>query len=345
VKKLALISINHDGFQASIRLREMIQTDYDIELYTSYETNSGNVKIYHSLDVIIEHLWKTHDFIFFAATGIVVRKIASHLVSKDKDPAVIVMSFDLTMIVPLLSGHLGGANEIAEKISSHILGSKVFITTASDQKNIYSFDLFAKKHSFEIENLRSLKIISSSLIDAKKVHVYSFPSIFQLIQKDFHNSLENIIFHDADDSIQQPSVLIIPNISNQESHTLKLRIPFYFIGIGMNSGTTANEIEDCFLDFLSMHHLDRKYCRGIASFVAKNQEPGLLAFAQKFEFTPVFYEADEINQLEEHFSNSKAEDYFGIKGVAEPCSILLSIYKTLFIKKVKYKNITLAAAF
>jgi len=81
------------------------------------------------------------------------------------------------------------------------------------------------------------------------------------------------------------------------------------------------------------------------SFEAKSDEVGLLEFCEKYNFLLKFFQKEDINSLQNKFSLSKATEFFGIKGVAEPSAVLGSKYKELFIKKKVYGGVTLAAAF
>ncbi|MCK7484392.1 MAG: cobalamin biosynthesis protein [Bacillus subtilis] len=71
----------------------------------------------------------------------------------------------------------------------------------------------------------------------------------------------------------------------------------------------------------------------------------MIELAQYYNKKLEFFDENDINNLENHFSQSKAQDYFNIKGVAEPCAVLASNLKTLFVNKQIYKNTTFAAAF
>ena len=108
--------------------------------YTCFEPNE--------LKTLIASLWKKHDgLVLIMATGIVVRMIAPLLESKETDPAVVVMDDAGRFAIALLSGHLGGANELAERCAFAVRAQAV-ITTATDANNLPSFDLLAKEQGW-----------------------------------------------------------------------------------------------------------------------------------------------------------------------------------------------------
>ncbi|AXH12424.1 cobalt-precorrin 5A hydrolase [Halarcobacter bivalviorum] len=333
--KIALVSINQPSLDSASRLVDYLK-DYEVVIYgkKDLEHSLNNFKTYEKIDTVLEDGWKKYDAIIcILAMGIVVRKIAPLLESKATDPAIIVMSMDLTKIIPLLSGHIGGANELSEIIASRLPNCMNFVSTATDQTNTFAFDMFAKKNSFEIENLKCLAKISNSLLNKKEVEVKTYESIFETISN--KTNLKRV-----DESSNELCVNITP--FSDENLTLK---PKVYLGIGCNRGTSFEDIEEAFFWFLKKYALKKEQIENIASFEAKADEKGLLEFAKKYSFDIKFYNEKEINSLEKEFSPSQATKFFGLKGVAEPSSILISKYKELIIKKeVIFKKITIAAA-
>ena len=113
----------------------------------------------------------TYDYLVcIMATGIVVRILAPLIVHKTSDPGVVVMDQKGKHAISLLSGHLGGANDLAREIA-YISGGEAVITTATDVAGELSFDTFAKKHDMAIENIGELKHISGTLLESKPVTV------------------------------------------------------------------------------------------------------------------------------------------------------------------------------
>ena len=106
------------------------------------------------------------------ATGIVVRILAPLIVHKTSDPAVVVLDQKGKYAISLLSGHLGGANDLAREMAA-ISGGEAVITTATDVAGELSFDTFAKKYDMAIENIGQLKHISGALLSGKRVNVFT----------------------------------------------------------------------------------------------------------------------------------------------------------------------------
>ena len=106
--------------------------------------------------------------LFIGACGIAVRSIAPFINGKDTDPAVLVMDDNARYVIPILSGHLGGANETAQLISK-ITGAVPVITTATDVNCRFAVDLFAKNNDLVIGELGKVKHISAAVLQGKRV--------------------------------------------------------------------------------------------------------------------------------------------------------------------------------
>lgn len=332
LNSIAIVTINSPSLEAGEALATVLN-DYKITIYNKNKNDTGYA-LYDKLDDIMAELWQLDAIIFLLATGIVVRKIAPFLVRKTTDPAVLVMSLDLKKVLPLLSGHIGGANELSELIVSRIENCISFTTTATDQTKTFAFDMFAKKFDMKIENIDKLANISNRLINKQKVKVATFGSVFEKI--DNKDNLELVDF----DAIDENSVVI--GYENSSNLLLKPKIT---LGIGCNRGVGAYEIADAYNEFLQTNGLAKEDIKNIASFSAKEDEIGLLEFAKINGFEITFYKKEEINSLAKDFSHSAAQKFFEIKGVAEPSAILASTFKELIFKKVSYdKKITIAGA-
>ena len=333
--KIAVVTINQPSLTSACNLVPYLH-DYDVDVFgkKDLEHNLDHLNLYTKLDDIMQPAWDGYDAIIaILAMGAVVRKIAPFLKDKATDPAVIVINLALDKIVPLLSGHLGGANELSDTIASRIDGCVNFVSTATDQTKTLAFEMFAKKNDLEIHNLKELALISNSLLNKKEVEVLTCEAIYETIP-----NKKNLTRVDT-----QSSELCV-NITPFDSPLLTFK-PKVFLGIGCNRDTSFEDIEKAFLSFLDTKKLKIEQIENISSFEAKADEKGLLEFAKKYNFDIKFFNETQINNLEGEFSKSASTKFFGLKGVAEPSSVLVSKYKELIIPKEVYdKKITIAAA-
>ena len=343
--KIAIVTINVPSFKSAIKLDNVLaeyKTDIflnnktkDLVSMTEYSNHSLNS--YDKLDDILPTAWENYDAIIcILAIGAVVRKIAPFLKSKESDPAVIILNLGLTKIIPILSGHLGGANQLSDDICTKIDGCVNFISTATDQTKTLAFEMWAKQNDMEIKNLKALANISNRLLNKQKVNVITYKNIFESIE-----DKTNLIYCDISE-FKEDSVTIIPFGRDTQELYFKPKI---FLGIGCNRDTSEDIISQAVDIFLKENKLEFSQIKMISSFEAKKDEKGLLDFAKNHNLNIEFFDKNSINQLENDFSKSASTKFFGLKGVAEPSAILSSKYKELVVSKnVYFKSVTIACA-
>lgn len=342
--KIAIATINNPSLEAAKKLLPYLK-NHDCTVFNKSESSDGFV-VFNKVDDIMAPAWAEYEaIIFLMATGAVIRKIAPHLKDKATDPAVIIITLDLKRVIPLLSGHLGGANELANELCEKIDGCVNFVTTASDQIKVLAFDMFAKKHGYNISNLKSLAEVSNAIINRKKVQVVTYPSIIKELKNFEGYKEENFNFFmpddlkDIDNNI--PTVYITPQ--RLANNSLQIHPRNIVLGLGMNRGTSKEEISLSVQRFCFEHGLKQEQIKTIASFSAKKDEEGLIEYAKDKDI--IFFNEEQINALELEFSPSQASKFFNIKGVAEPASLLASEKRTLFLSKRIYGGVTIAASF
>ncbi len=347
--KTAIIAITRNGAQLGAKLREGFAS---AELYVmqkySGQAGKGAKTFTSELKELVRELWAEYEgFIFIMATGIVVRVIAPLLDSKEKDPAVVVMDDAGRFAISFLSGHLGGANELACRCA-FVTGAREVITTATDIHCLPSFDMLAKEEGWVIDDISRVRTLNALLLDGEQIAVVD-PT--DHVRPYFHGK-GKLSFHDTFvEALQSPArgYLFVTNrhlpAQVQSERLLVLRPRNLVLGIGCNSGTDAEEIEGVVLAQLKRLFLSIRSVVCIATAIAKREEPGLLAFARKFDLPVTLYESDALNGVQTPSPPSPhSMEAIGAVGVAEPAAILASGGGSLLLKKVKSGNITLAIA-
>ena len=308
--------------------------------YTCFEPNE--------LKTLIASLWKKHDgLVLIMATGIVVRMIAPLLESKETDPAVVVMDDAGRFAIALLSGHLGGANELAERCAFAVRAQAV-ITTATDANNLPSFDLLAKEQGWLIDDISRVKVLNSLLLDSEEIAVVDRTGQTRV----WLRGRGRITFYDTFAEATHSTARGFLFVTNQQlppeaspERLLILRPRNLVLGIGCNRGTAADEIEAVVADHFSALRLSLKSVCSVASVAAKRDEAGLIAFAERLGVPLHCFESGELGQVA--FPSPPSEHALtavGVAGVAEPAALLASGGGVLLLKKIKSGNVTLAVA-
>ena len=110
--------------------------------------------------------------IFIGAAGIAVRAVAPFVVSKASDPAVLCMDEQGRFVISLLSGHLGGANELTREIAA-LTGAVPVITTATDAGGRFSVDDFARRENLYLDDLKLAKEVAAAVLEERTIGLYS----------------------------------------------------------------------------------------------------------------------------------------------------------------------------
>jgi cobalt-precorrin 5A hydrolase len=348
--RLAIIAITRGGATLGKELHETMD-GADLYVSSRYSGQAGQQRICFEaseLRGLIASLWKQYDgFILIMATGIVVRMIAALLESKASDPAVVVMDDAGRFAISLLSGHLGGANQLAGHCAAAI-GAQAVITTATDANHLPSFDMLAKEQGWVIDDISRVKILNSLLLDDKEIAVVD--STGQT--RTWLNGRGRVSFHESFAAARESSAAGFLFVSNRylPTHTspknlLILRPRNLTLGIGCNRGTPVDEIADFVAAQLDQIPLSLKSVICIATAAAKRDEAGLIEYSTRLGVPLICFESDELNRVTVPSPPSAhAMAAIGALGVAEPAAILAAAGGKLLLGKVKSGNVTVAVA-
>lgn len=345
---VAVIAITQNGIRLGSMLREGLTNAvlYVPQKYAGAVIGATTYDV--GLQVLVTRLWpEVAGFVFIMATGIVVRLIAPHIRTKDVDPGVVVMDDAGNFAISLLSGHLGGANELAVRCAD-VTGAREVITTATDVNGLPSFDMLAKEEGWVIEDLGRIKVLNSLLLDNKRIAVVdptdrvriSFRSRGKL---SFHENVVAALESGASGFLFVTNRLLSPHIQSEQ--LLILRPKNLVLGIGCNKGTSMEEIGDVVASAMKQLLLASASISCVATAEAKRYEPGLSAFAQSLGISLVCYTSEELNGIVAPSPPSLyALAAIGATGVAEPAALLASDGGEMLMKKIKRGNVTLAIA-
>jgi cobalt-precorrin 5A hydrolase len=348
--RIAVIAITGNGARLGCRLLSGL-SGAELHVSKRYAGQAGTAKLLFEpaeLKELTASLWHRVDaLVYIMATGIVVRMIAPHLESKQSDPAVVVIDDAGKFAISLLSGHLGGANELARRCA-FICGANPVITTATDANDLPSFDMLAKDNNWIIDDITKVKTLNSLLLDGKEIAVVDRSG---KVRSWFHGRGRLTFFETFVEatSSKAEGMLFVTNqfFPNQTQYNslLVLRPRDLVLGIGCNRNTSMEEIEEFVDTNLRRAFLSLKSVLKIASAEAKSDEAGLIAYAEKHGLEMVFFPSLELNSVAVPTEPSQyVMAAIGAKGVAEPAAVLASGGGRLLLKKVKSPNVTLAVA-
>ena len=273
---------------------------------------------------------KVQAMIFISSVGLAVREIAPHLKSKATDPAVLVLDELGQYVIPVLSGHIGGANELAKTLAAS-LGAQAIITTATDINGRFSVDAWAAKNGCAIASLPIAKAVSAAVLEGDVPLACDFPIV---------TALPRGI---APGDTGALGVYIGVYEKSPFAKTLRLVPRVVRLGIGCRKGTSEEAIRAAVNAALAENGIDRRAVKCAASIDLKAQEAGLLAYCRAEEWPIEFYTAEELRAVRGEFTPSEfVKSVTGVDNVCERAALRNA--ETLLIKKTACNGVTVAAA-
>ncbi len=266
--------------------------------------------------------------LFVGAAGIAVRAIAPHVKSKASDPAVLVADEAGRFVIPILSGHLGGANALAEEIAAKLQATAV-ITTATDLRGVFAVDLWAKAQGMTVLQPERIRRVSAKLLAFDSVTVDCPWPIEGAPPEGVH------LGSDAD---------VIVSVRPQAGDALQLVPRCLTLGVGCRRGVSEAQIEAVFRRFCSGRGVLPEAVFAAASMDRKADETGLLAFCEHHSWPVRFFTADELKAAEGCFSPSDfVRRTVGVDNVCERSAVRAS-GGALLEKKYASDGVTFALA-
>ena len=294
--------------------------------------------------------WKQFDaFVFIGAMGICVRTIAPYIRDKHEDPAVVCVDSLGKNAISVLSGHVGGANELAHKVAA-LIGANPVITTQSDNAGLWALDTFEKRFDWRV----------ASDIDDMNDCIFAFvnrqPTALLLEARDEstdyleqtkpdHVTIINDIA-EADPKKYKLLIIVSPFIRNAPYGMLELHfVPMVgTIGFGLAHHPVDYE---CFYDEIDEAFANKgvlpcahRYC----TIDVKEDEEFCAQLVDEYGEEVVFFTAEQLAKVEVPNPSTTVEKHVGTPSVCEAAAILGSNYGKLIVPKVKGKNWTAALA-
>lgn len=299
--KIAFWSVTRGAGEVAKRIGKKVEGD----IYTLKKFNIEESIQIENFSEELERKFNYYDgHIFIMATGIVIRKIAPLIKSKDIDPAVLVIDEGENFVISLLSGHIGGANELAYKIAQSCSLLPI-ITTSSDVIGKIAIDTIAQKLNCEMESLTKAKELTSLIVDDKKVDIL-LPNNVKLGEN------------------KNSSGVVI--VSNKKSiDIMRLYPKNIIVGIGCRRGTPKEEIEKSLDEVMRKHNLAYESIKKISTVDIKADEVGIIELAQSLNRELIIISREDIKKVEDRFVGSEfVKKQIGVSCVSEPCALLAS---------------------
>ena len=328
--KIKLFAYSKKGIETGHRI--MAATEGEFEAYTVERLAGGGfLPLPKPADPVYKEAFAASDaLVFVSSCGIAVRSIAPYVKSKTEDPAVIVTDETGRFVISLLSGHMGGANALTEKVAAAI-GAVPVVTTATDANGRFSVDTWAKSNGFAIGDMRAAKAVSAAILETDVPLTSVFP-----IQGGLPNG---IVLGQSGD------VGILLSFKKEEPFqtTLRLIPKCLNLGIGCRRGTSEEAIASAIKRVLDDNNLDACAVGCAASIDLKKDEAGLISYCEDAGIPLRFYSAEQLNAVKGEFTASEfVKKTTGVDNVCERAAMIGA--EELIVKKTEADGVTVAVA-
>lgn len=373
--KLAIISFTENGIKLSQTVAKRLSRR-KVTLYTKcsrYTAEDLKVqRVKESLQVwTAQRMAEGDALLFIGACGIAVRAIAPNLTDKLHDVPVLVMDEEGQYVIPILSGHVGGANELARELAD-LMDARPVITTATDVQKKFAVDLFAKRNHLEIMNKDGIAKVSAKAlageqltiaVRAKNIECYH-PKFCEVREEDFTEA-ENPLLREANMHKQdqeacgveqplrlvpyvkdQPVDIVVSEMQDNKNALIWLRPKRYVVGMGCRKNKDTEELLAFYQEMLEQAMVEPGEVYALASIDKKKDEPGLLAISERMRIPFFTYTAEELNRVGECVHSSEfVKAQVGVDNVCERAAFAgCGVSGWLIYEKHAFDGMTIAIA-
>ncbi|MGQ7869977.1 cobalt-precorrin 5A hydrolase [Sunxiuqinia sp. sy24] len=330
-QSVVIISISLQGNQLA---REIKQHFPEADCFTLAKWKAAGFRpIEGKLSQFCQQLFHNYDsLIFIMATGIVVRSIAPWIQDKSSDPAVVVLDDAGKHAISLLSGHLGGANELTTRIGRLIEANPV-ITTASDVNQLPSVDMLARHAGLVIASMENAKLVTACFVNRQAVELCdagNWLGVLELPACQGEPHARIIVSNRSIIPADLPAVQLIP--------------PNIYLGIGCKKNSSPEQLWAFINQQMEQLQLDKRSITAVCSIDIKSSERAILEAAKKLNCKTKFYEASTLKTVEHLFEGSDfVKKITGVTSVSSTAAYLAGGKNGNFlVQKAKQTGMTLS---
>ena len=345
MEKVSILAITKNGINTGTKLKEIFPS---WDLFAPSKFSDGRQINWYdepTSEKIIQLFKNNNAIICIFSLGAVIRLVAPYLKDKKNDPAVLVIDDKANFVISVLSGHLGGANELTNVIAEKINAIPV-VTTAADVNKTIAVDLLGRNFGWKIEDDVNVTKVSAYMVNEEKIGVFQDAGEVNWYEKlpsnvRIYKSLEELKNSDS------KGYLIISDKKISEDflkEAVIYRPPTLVIGIGLHWDTSKNIIEDGIKKTLTKFNLSPKSIVKLASIKKPKDVQGLIEIGKEMRMPVEYVDREELAKINAPNPSEKVNSYEGTSSVSEAAAIKVS-KGVLVVEKQKFPpNLTIAVA-
>lgn len=325
--KVSIIAFSEKGLALANQISTSIISDTKYAVTNICRCNAGELNDWTAM-----HFRQDDALIFVGACGIATRAIAPFINHKTVDPAVIVVDELGKNVIPLLSGHIGGANKLTELLADKLCANAC-ITTATDINDVWAVDSWAVSKGMSIKNSQYIKAVSSKLLNGETIGVDSCISL---------SGLPDTVLVGGEDT----DVLITYKKTTEDKLVLVPKV--LSVGIGCKKGASFGELRKQFNNIIEQNNIDVTSIKQLSSIDLKENEACIKELAGELGVPFVTYSAERLNSLTGAFASSEfVKQITGVDSVSERSAVMGAGGlgdDSLIVRKTAENGVTIAIA-
>ena len=345
MEKTSILVITKNGVKIGENLKRLFP-DWDVYAPSKLMNESAGITWYSepTTEKIVELFKNNNALICVFSLGAVIRLISPYLKDKKTDPAVIVIDDKTNFVISVLSGHIGGANELTEEIAEKI-GALPVITTAADVNKTIAVDLVGREYDWKIDDDSTVTKISAYMVNEEPIGVFQ-----EAGKKNWYKKLpKNVVIYNNIEELKKSnskSYLIITDkiIDNLKKESVIYRPPSLVVGIGLHWDTTKETIKKGIEDCMKKFNLSPKSIAKLVSIKKPQDVQGLIDVGIEMNLPVEYVNREDLAEITAPNPSETVKKFEGTASVSEAAAIKISKGE-LIVEKQKFPpNLTIAIA-
>jgi len=346
MEKIAVLAITKNGVKIGQELKQIFP-DWNVFAPSKFSSENNEITWYSepTSEKIVELFKNNNALVCLFSLGAVIRLISPHLKDKKTDPAVIVIDDKKNFVISVLSGHIGGANELTQEIAEKLRVIPV-ITTAADVNKTIAVDLVGREFDWKIDDDSTVTKISAHMVNEEPIGVLQ-----EVGKKNWYKELpKNVtIYDDLQDlknSNSKAHLIISDRIidENLSKESVIYRPPSLVIGIGLHGDTSKETIREGIKTCLQKFKLSSKSIAKLVSIKKPQDVQGLIDIGKEMQIPVEYVDRDELSKISAPNPSETVKAFEGTSSVSEAAAIKVSGGE-LIVEKQKFPpNLTIAIA-
>lgn len=346
--KIAVLAITKNGVQIGARLAGELP---DMDIYAPEKLTDGGSNTHwykEPTSQIIGNLFEEYDaLVCVFSLGAVVRLLAGHISDKKTDPAVLVIDDRLNYVISVLSGHIGGANQLACDIADQT-GATAVITTAADVNQTIAVDLVGRDIGWVIEDDSNVTAVSAHMVNGERIGLYQDVGSTRWWDGPLPKNVTTYLSIDAMVRSDCRAFLVITDQANipveVQQRGVIYRPPSLVVGVGLHHTTTAEKIITNIKECLAGYGLSDLCIAKMASLKKPTLISGLDEASKKMNIPIEYIDRERLSEVNAPNPSDTVERFEGTASVSEAAAMTVSGGKIIIEKQKFPPDLTLAVA-